>query len=83
MKINIEKELSRKIHIRIGEKYKYIVNEQGFIQAIPMTKEEENERYREEMQALLDANTKNGVLDGEAFEKDVHDLNVYYGNVSR
>ncbi|MBR5663051.1 MAG: hypothetical protein IKX00_05380 [Bacilli bacterium] len=79
MKSNIKRQLSLKIKREIGDPYKYYATDKGYLQAVRMTPEEENERYRKEIESLLEANTREGVLDGEAFEKDIHDLNTYYG----
>lgn len=79
MKSNIKRQLSLKIKREVGDQYKYFITDKGSLRAVRMTPEEENERYRKEIESLLEANTRDGVLDGEAFEKDIHDLNTYYG----
>lgn len=79
MKSNIKRQLSLKIKREVGDQYKYFITDNGSLRAVRMTLEEENERYRNEIQSLLEANTRDGVFDGEAFEKDIHDLNTYYG----
>ena len=79
MKTNIKRQLSLKIKRQIGDQYKYFASDKGYLKAVRMTPEEENERYRQEIQSLLDANTRDGIVDAPQFEQDVHDLNTYYG----
>ena len=78
MKSKIKQRLSAKIHQTIGDRYNYYATDKGYLEAVHMTPEEENERYRREIEALLDANTRDGILDGSQFETDVHDLSTYY-----